>query len=246
MAAKPVIAVCGKGGVGKTAVSALLSRVLLDEGVKPLLLIDADPAMGLVSAIGEKRSGTLADVRDRLISSARSGGKSDTAAVVDQLNYMVFEALVERENYALLSMGHSAEKGCFCPANTLLREAIDLVSASFSLIVIDAEAGIEQIKRDVTRSVNLVIVVIDGSQRSMDTLRLISELVDKRHIRIVANRVNGDEVGSLPAGMDLIGAIPQDQTLMKYDRIGRPIWELPLGNPALAEAEKIAQALNLI
>jgi len=68
---KPIFAICGKGGVGKTVFSALFARALKTAGVKPLLLIDADPAGGLVSAIGERVENTLAGVREKLIASAR-------------------------------------------------------------------------------------------------------------------------------------------------------------------------------
>lgn len=246
MTEQSVIAICGKGGVGKTAVSALLSRVLADAGIAPLLLIDADPAGGLVSAIGERSSPTLASVRDRLIISARSGNKSDAQAVCHQLDYLVFETLVERERYALLAMGHSAEKGCFCPANTLLRGAIDLISASFKVILIDAEAGIEQIKRDVTKSVNRIVVVIDGSQRSIATLRLIADLVDGEQVCAIGNRIEADEMDTAIEGIDIIGTIPQDQAVMEFDRKGRSLWELPAENEALMKARAIARALHLL
>ncbi|MBT8342584.1 MAG: AAA family ATPase [Desulfatitalea sp.] len=240
---KSVIAVCGKGGVGKTVVSALLSRALSDAGAYPLLLIDADPAGGLASAIGERSFQTMASVRDRLIASAKSGKKSDTAAICDQVDYLVFETLLEREKYSLLAMGHSAEKGCFCPANNLLRGAIDLISASFIVTLIDAEAGIEQIKRDVTKSVNRILVVVDGSQRSIATLRLIADLVDGEQVCAIGNRIEADEIDSVIEGIQIIGTIPQDQTVLAYDRKGRSLWELPAENEALNKAKRIAGAL---
>ena len=60
----PIIAVCGKGGVGKTVFSALLARALAAAGVQPLLLVDADPVGGLTSAIGERAVETLSGVRE--------------------------------------------------------------------------------------------------------------------------------------------------------------------------------------
>jgi len=75
------MAVCGKGGVGKTVFSALFSRVLIEQGLTPLLLVDADPVGGLTSAIGEKAVNTLAGVRDRFIGEARKGNKANLAQV---------------------------------------------------------------------------------------------------------------------------------------------------------------------
>ena len=100
----PILAVCGKGGVGKTAFSALLARILMERHTKPLLLIDADPAGGLVSAIGEGSTTTLADVRERLTASARRANDTRKAELAHQLDYMVMEAHLERDDYALLAM----------------------------------------------------------------------------------------------------------------------------------------------
>jgi len=190
---KPVIAVCGKGGVGKTVFSALFARVLLEQGLKPMLLVDADPVGGLTSAIGEKPENTLAGVRDKFIGEVRKSGKAGAAQAAEQLDYFVFNALTERDGYALLAMGHNEEKGCFCPANKLLKNAIDKLIPGFACVIIDAEAGIEQINRDVTGRVTKVVVVVDGSQRSIDTLKMITSMVDRQSVAVVFNRANNRE-----------------------------------------------------
>jgi CO dehydrogenase maturation factor len=242
---KPVIAVCGKGGVGKTVFSALLSKVLLEEGLKPLLLVDADPVGGLMSAIGEYAVDTLAGVRDRFISEARRGGKTGAGEAADQLDYFILKALVERQNYSLLAMGHNEEKGCFCPANKLLKNAIDGLIPVFKGVLIDAEAGIEQINRDITGRVTRVIAVVDGSKRSMDTLAMVVNLVGSSHVSVVANRVLTEVVLQLPEGVDLLGSIPENDVLRQFDREGRPLWQLPPENEALTAVRGIAKALVL-
>lgn len=238
---KQVIAMCGKGGVGKTAFSAILSRVLIDAGIQPLLLIDADPVGGLTTAISESAVSSLAAVRDRLIASAR---KSETMDVANQLDYLLLQTLVERQNYSLLAMGHSSEKGCFCPANALLRAAIDLLVSSFAVVLIDAEAGIEQINRDITRRVTRIITVLDGSQKSIATLRLIVKMVHSTPISVVGNRLAVKDLGQLPENLELIGLVPENQTLRKFDCEGRPLWELPPENEAVVAVRNIAQALG--
>jgi len=245
---KKIIAVCGKGGVGKTAFSALLTRALLEAGTKPLLLIDADPAGGLVSAIGERLSGTLAGAREALIAAARRGGAAEKTRLALQLDYLVMESLIERPGYSVLAMGRPREKGCFCPANTLLREAIDLVSGPFAVLIIDAEAGLEQIQREVTRRVDRIITVIDGSRRSIEILTTIAEMVGAERVLAVANRVHGEsaeEESGLPEGVELLGAIPEDPVLRRFDREGRPLWELPAGNEAFMAVAGIAAKLRL-
>jgi CO dehydrogenase maturation factor len=238
-----VIAVCGKGGVGKTAFSSILSRVLIEANIRPLLLIDADPAGGLGMAIGESPINTLGGVRDQLIASARKG---ETAEAANQLDYLLLQALMERKDYSLLAMGRSTEKGCFCPANQLLKASIDVLVSSFVAVLIDAEAGIEQINRDVTHRVSRIVTVLDGSKKSIETLHIIRNMVPSTTpISVVANRGPLQNSKDLPAGTALVGAVPENEVLRQFDRAGRPLWELPHKNQAVVAVRRIASRLGL-
>ncbi len=241
--ALPILAACGKGGVGKTVFTTLLARALIEHGMAPLLLIDADPVGGLTQALGEKTEHTLASVRDRFIQTARQGVKTELAHAAGQLDYFVLQALVERKDFALLAMGRNREKGCFCPANELLRSAIDALVPAFAGVLIDAEAGIEQINRDVTRRVTQVVVVVDGSQRSLETLRMIVEMLGTLRVAVVANRMPAAGELPLPPGVTLLGRIPEDEELRRFDREGRPLWQLPSDNAAVAAVRAMAEKL---
>ncbi|MCX6162728.1 MAG: AAA family ATPase [Ignavibacteriae bacterium] len=242
----PIISVCGKGGVGKTVLSSLLSKAIIDEGITPLLLVDADPVGGLVSAIGEKVVNTLADVRDRFIGGARQGGKVLAQQIAGQLDYFILNSLVEREKYSVLAMGRTKEKGCFCSANNLLKSALAEVISAFSCVLIDAEAGIEQINRDVTNRVNNVIIVVDASQRSLDTLRVIYGMVKTSQISVVVNRVSENDSLILPDDVNIIGMIPENDVLKQFDREGKSLWQLPADNEALVSAREIVCKLAIL
>jgi CO dehydrogenase maturation factor len=240
---KPVMAVCGKGGVGKTVFSALLARALKTAGIKPLLLIDADPAGGLVSAIGENIENTLAGVREQLIASAKVADANTKKDLARQLDYFVLQALVERPDYSVLAMGRSREKGCFCPANALLREAIDYLSDPFAAVLIDAEAGLEQIQRRVTRNVTRIIAISDGSQRSRDIIDSISEMIGHSKLAVVTNRVQPN-TQNRPISCEFLGSIPESDMLRQFDRDGKSLWELPADNPAYTAIVKISEKLG--
>lgn len=239
----PILAVVGKGGVGKTAFSALLARELLAAGKKPLLLIDADPAGGLVSTLGERAAKTLAEVRAEVIALARQMNDEAKLALADQIDYLLLEALAERDDYALLPMGLSKEKGCFCPVNKLLRSSIEYLINDFACILVDAEAGIEQINRQVTERVSRIVVVIDGSLRSLETFHLIEKAVPKASIAVVANRLPAFDAAALASTVPLLGVVPDDPLLGRYDREGRSLWELPADSPARQAVAAIARRL---
>jgi CO dehydrogenase maturation factor len=239
----PIIAVCGKGGVGKTALSAALAREFLDANRHPLLLIDADPAGGLVSTLGERAATTLADVRARIIAIARKSNDQTKFALADQIDFLLLEALAERENYSLLPMGLSKEKGCFCPVNRLLRSSIEYLIDDFACILIDAEAGLEQINRQVTARVSRIVVVIDGSVRSLETFHMIEKVVPATKLAVVANRIAGFDPKALASDVPLIGVIPEDPLLAQHDREGRSLWQLPPESPARRAVVEIAKRL---
>ena len=96
MERKPVIiAVCGKGGVGKTSLSALIVRQLLQEG-GTILAVDADPAIGFATALGVEPGRTVNDIRNDVIGEAKQGNMFDQESTVLRLDYNVFEAMIER------------------------------------------------------------------------------------------------------------------------------------------------------
>ena len=96
-----------------------------------LLLIDADPAMGLLSALGVSVRRTMGEVREAIIETAKGGKDEEKAKISDMLDYMVFEALTELDRFSILAMGRTETLGCFCPVNKLLRAAIETLSENF-------------------------------------------------------------------------------------------------------------------
>jgi len=242
---RPIVAVCGKGGVGKTVVTALLARAVMARGVRPVLLIDADPVGGLTTALGETGLKTLAGVREKLIATARHGDAQARQQAAGQLDYFVLEALAEREGHALIAMGRTTEKGCFCPANTLLRKAIEVIVKAFPVTLIDAEAGVEQINRQVTDRITHAVVVTDGSKRSRDTLDVIVQMLGPERVRAVENRSREGVVWAPPPGVRFAGRIPEDELIRSFDAQGTALWDLPKDNPALLAADAIVDALGL-
>jgi CO dehydrogenase maturation factor len=235
-----VLAILGKGGAGKTVLSALIARTLLDRGEKPLLLVDADPTGGLAFAVGADTQDTVGAVREKLIKDA-SRPDIDRNSVAQQIDWMILEALQEHETFSLLSMGRTDTKGCFCPLNTILRTAIEKLAEGFKYVILDAEAGIEQVNRQVVKRVNVPVVVTDGSRRGRQAAGAIAGLLSKykfgrQQPGLVLNRVE-DLLGGAPEGLDFWGTIPDDAEVRRFDQQGRSLLELP-GDCAALDAVK--------
>jgi CO dehydrogenase maturation factor len=251
---KKIIAVCGKGGVGKTAFTTMLSTALVASGkAGKLLLIDADPAMGLPSTIGIKVEKTIGEVREAIIKAASSDAKEALAQVAKKIDYMIMEALTENENLALLAMGRSDSLGCYCSVNGILKNAIDVLSQKFDTILIDGEAGIEQINRQVMRRVNDLIILSDASHRGMQTVSFILDMVSRERglncdrVGLVVNRVRGEQAELTEAakqlGVPLLGMVPDDNTVREYDFSGKPLALLPADSPAMHSVHNIVTKL---
>jgi CO dehydrogenase maturation factor len=249
------IAICGKGGVGKTVLTALLTKILAGSNSK-LLVVDADPVVGLPQALGVKVAKTMGDVRLEIIKKARTGGKKAGIEVVSMLDYMIFECLVEVDGFALLAMGKEEGPGCFCPVNDLLRHAIEFLTQSFDIILIDSEAGVEQINRRVVRKVNRLLIVTDATIRGIQTAALLDKVARKRKTRgpaetgLVLNRVRQGQEEQLmqaakQANLSIVGFIPEDERITGYDLAGKPIFDIEASSPSVTAVREIARNLHL-
>jgi CO dehydrogenase maturation factor len=235
------LAFLGKGGVGKTVLSCLAARLLARAG-RRVLLVDADPARGLSAAVGlDPADGrTLGEARDRLVGAARAPDGS-AAGLAQAADYLLLEALGEVRGFGFLAMGPGREPGCFCAVNRLLRDALEALAAGFDDVVIDGEAGLEQVSREVFRRVDLPVVVTDASARGAQAALAIAAAAARRGqprpAGVVANR--GTPAPALRARLDAanlvdLGAIPLDEEVARADREGGSLLDLPAGTPARA------------
>jgi CO dehydrogenase maturation factor len=229
-----IIAVCGKGGVGKTSLSALMVRVLAGDPGKRVLAIDADPAVGLALALGIRIQRTVDDVRNGLIERLKEGKAGSRRELAAALDYEVFEALREDGNIAFLAIGRPESEGCYCQVNDFLREIIESLAGSFDYVVIDGEAGIEQVNRRVMERVTHLAIVSDLSRKGLhvagDILEVGKRLTGAGRHGLILNRVRDaqelDRV-SIPAGLELAGWVPEEEGIREYDMAGKSMRSLP-------------------
>ncbi len=230
------LAIVGKGGVGKTTVAGTLARMLADEGYK-VMAIDADPDANLASAIGCKpeiaRAITpIADMKDFIRERTGSG---EGYGVMFKLNPKVddipdkFSRDVEGVKFLVMGSLDAGGAGCLCPENVVLRRFLEeVLEYREETVILDMEAGLEHLGRGTARAVDLLIIVVEPGQRSIETARAIMKLAGDlgiQSMRLVMNKVidKGDAnllATSFPAEQ-ILGYISYDRQLMKLDREGQ-------------------------
>ncbi len=234
------IAVAGKGGTGKTTLSGLLIRTLVQRKGGKILAIDADPSSNLHLVLGMPLPQTVGDIRE----DARSGVAPGQTRQ-DFLSYAVRMALEEGDDFDFLAMGRPEGQGCYCAANHMLRSIMDGINNGYDWVVMDNEAGMEHLSRRTTRDVDHLLLVSDASLRGLvaaeTMVGLSKELeINVRHAYLVINRVQGELSPALRAkaetlGVPLLETLPYDPQVVEFDSQGRPLVELP-ADAALSKA----------
>lgn len=248
-----IIALTGKGGVGKTSISATIVKILTQRYPdKKILAIDADPAIGLATALGVKPKITLDDIRSEIIASVENGNTKDAMELVSESRYKIFDAIVQRDGFAFLAIGRPEAEGCYCRINSYLKNVIEMVSSQFDYVVIDGEAGIEQINRRVMQKVTHLLLVSDASRKGIEVIKTIhevsKEMVEFDRVGILLNRIEDMSlVKDLNTGeIELLGIIPSDKNILKYDIGGRNFIELPDDTDVVVEIEKALEKFNVL
>ena len=248
---KAVIALCGKGGVGKTTVSASIVRLLLRDPGARVLAIDADPAVGLASALGIEVKITVDDIRNDFIELVKNRGAGDKQQVVSLLDYRMTGALHENGNLVFMSIGRPETEGCYCQVNDILKDIIASIAGNFDYVVIDAEAGVEQINRRVFEKVTHLILVSDLSAKGIKVAGTIhgvaAEAVKYERAGLIINRVADPaemERVSLPERPPFLGYIPEDTIIRNADIAGDNILLLS-GSPVFEAVEKALEGIGI-
>ena len=169
---------------------------------------------------------------------------------------MFGDALAEEDDFDLLVMGRTQGEGCYCFINGILKTQIDKYSNTYTHIVIDNEAGLEHISRGTLPKVDILLLVSDCSRRGIQAAGRAAVLVEDLKLKpdvlkLVINRVPN---GELPEGvaeeikalnLDLLGVIPQDETVYLYDSEGKPIVDVPDNSPIKEAVKSIVTELSL-
>jgi CO dehydrogenase maturation factor len=256
------IALAGKGGVGKTTITGMIIKYLVQNQSGSVLAIDADPSSNLNMVLGLELEWTVGDIREDLLDQVKESLLAGGAAMGtvsggmtkrDYLDYQVRSSLAEGQQFDLIAMGRSEGQGCYCAVNHNLRQVVDSLSRSYRYVVIDNEAGMEHLSRRTTRDVQHLLVVSDPTLRGIVAARRIADFRKEMDIHIentylVVNRLQGEMPAALLQHIEnldfpFLGSVPADQNLAEYEFTGQPLVDLGDDSPVYQAVAEMLQKI---
>lgn len=243
------IAITGKGGVGKTTLTALMAQSYADSG-KQVLAVDADPSPCLAGALGfpddlRARLHPIAEMDDLIYE--RTGAMPGQIGGFFTLNPRV-DDIPERfsvtyRNIRLLEMGSVdvGGSGCICPEGAMLKTLFThLLFRKDDVLILDMYAGVEHLGRATVDFVDAMLVVVEPTRRSLGTARQIKSLaadIGLTRLWLVGNKVRDQQEANFlmeeSPGIPVLGFLPVDMAVQEADRLGIPVYDHV---PALRDA----------
>lgn len=247
------IALAGKGGAGKTTVSATLALLLARRG-RSVVALDADANPNLAIALGMSADeAALVRAVPAALVSRRRGGPGLTAPVQEVLTR---HALVGPDGVLLLGMGAPAhaDEGCLCAAHAVVSALLEDLGGPERVVIVDMEASPEHLSRGTVRHVDAVCLVAEPYYRSLETVRrmaaLVAELAVPRVV-VIANKVRSDQdteaIGEFCRRHDLefAAAVPWNDEVVVADRERTPVVDRPSTSDVTAAVAGLVGTLSI-
>jgi CO dehydrogenase maturation factor len=215
------IAISGKGGSGKTTLSAMIIRLLCSQSQGAILAVDADPNACLGQMLGVKPEETIAEIREQTRQKQPSNEGTDRLRT---LEYGLQQAITEATGFDLLTF-------------------LDKLSSQYQYVIIDNEAGMEHLSRRTTNNVDLLCIVAEPTAVGDLTARRIFELAKQLPISVKETGViwNRTESSKTLDEIETFGNIPEDKTIFDASMQGKTIFDLEENSAALSAVRKILE-----
>jgi CO dehydrogenase maturation factor len=253
------LAITGKGGVGKTTLTALLAQVYANQG-RDVLAVDADPSPCLAGALGfpDELRAQLSPIAemDELIEE-RTGAKPGTVGGFFTLNPRVDDIpdrfSIAHRGIRFLRLGtvESGGSGCICPESSLLRALVThLLLYNKEMLILDMEAGVEHLGRATAQAVDAFITVVEPGRRSLHTAASVEKLagdIGIKRVYAVGNKVRDEKDGAFiqeNSPVPVLGYLSANPELTEADMQGLGVFDA--APRAVEEARKIVTALEAL
>jgi len=247
----------GRGGTGKSSFTALMAKCLIDAGVSPILLVDADPDQNLAEMLGvDLKEAGKSTIADLIVSTFIQGGGTTVGVPPTQrIESRIWEqGLYESKSFDFMAVGTKWVEGCYCMPNSALKGALESLTKNYKFVLIDSPAGLENLNRRITSTVNDIFDILDHSKKSQDHVRRAVRIVKEVDMKFDNFYLLGgyrfpEELGK-QAEAELkykyLGKIAADETLDEYVLDGKSLLDLPKTNKAYISVQKILKNLGYL
>jgi CO dehydrogenase maturation factor len=247
----------GRGGTGKSSFTALIAKSFIETNQSPLLLVDADPDQNLAEMLGiDLKEAGKSTIAELLVSTfIEQGGTTVGVPPTERIESRIWEnGLYESKNFDFLAVGTKWVEGCYCMPNSALKGALESLTKNYKYILVDSPAGLENLNRRITSSVNDIFDILDHSKKSMDHVKRaykIAKEVDMQfeNFYLIGGYRFPAELGS-QAETDLkfkyLGKISADEQLDEYVLNGKSLLDLPNDNKAYISVKGILKTLGYL
>ena len=243
-----IIALVGKGGVGKSTISSQLTRALSEKEV--VLAVDADPNSNLCDKLGIEVTGTIGGLRNEIV--AHPDMIPAGVSKQDYITMHVRQIMTETDRIDLLVMGRPEGEGCYCFTNDVLKHCFMDLIPNYKFTVIDNEAGMEHLSRRVLPKANVMIFVSDPTKIGVRTASRLAKLADEVNIEsdrriLVINNVFGQVSQTLmdeakAGGFDDVFIMPHDDFISESAMEGEEL-NVPVDSPFGKAMSKLVDSL---
>lgn len=239
------IAISGKGGTGKTTLSAMMIRSLIGRSPRAVLAVDADPNSCLGITLGVEAERTIGALRDDVLKQRIEPGQG--IGKLEAFGYACEQSLTEAKGYDLLTMGQPEGPGCYCAANNTLRAFLSQLTKTYGYVLTDNEAGMEHLSRLTNSDINLLVIVAEPTKVGVVTAQRILELtktlpISIGEVGVIWNRVRGDVDIELD-GIRRFGTVPFDEDVYDAAVAGQSVFELNEESTAFQAVQGILNRL---
>ena len=244
-----IIALVGKGGVGKSTISSQLTRALSEKEI--VLAVDADPNSNLCDKLGIEVTGTIGGLRNEIV--AHPDMIPAGVSKQDYITMHVRQIMTETDRIDLLVMGRPEGEGCYCFTNDVLKHCFLELIPNYKYVVIDNEAGMEHLSRRVLPKANVMIFVSDPTKIGVRTASRLATLADEVHIEsdrriLVINNVFGEVSQSLmdealSGGFDDVFVMPHDDFISESAMEGEEL-NVPPDTPFGKAMAKLVELIS--
>ena len=172
--------------------------------------------------------------------------------MLNESRFRIFDTMVETNGFSFLAIGRPENEGCYCSVNAYLKEVVGMLAGDFDFVVIDGEAGIEQIQRRVMEKVSHLILISDQSRKGTHVAETIKEVADElvmyEHIGAIINRVTNPELNQYISikDVEILAFIPADEQQAANDIQGKSVFDLPEDSKVLYGVREALRKIEIL